>query len=137
MKAFLTLIATLVVAGCEPHSGTTCGEDSEAVAYARALSDEQLSVLYDEMFRLRTTPPRPQVEFNSFSRESPESVRFIKAVRIRPNHPVRPNIMLAGCLDEFVFLDFFGTDEGPPRIELSWFDGPYSRDVETLWQAEG
>ncbi len=144
MKIRHLLIGLLFItaAGCDRHSGfgSTCSEGHPAVSHARSLSNEELEFLYVEMFRLREADADRRsesgflIEYGSWGEKVPEDLEFLEADRIRPSDALRPNIMLAGCMDEFIYLRFFDSDSEQPRIELSWFDGPYSQQVELLWE---
>ena len=136
-------LAILALAGCDndPYSGfgSSCTEGHPAVARARSLSETQLSFLYAEVYRLRDKNGPMGVEYGSFGAEIPENLQFLQALRIRPNDP-DPNIMLAGCMDEYIYLEFQGRSDEEPGISLSWAAGtsenPYNTERETLWRAE-
>ena len=141
----LPLFLFIVASGCDPYSGigAICSEGHPAVSRARSLSDEQLEFLYLEMFRLREADADRRgegglgIEYGSWGKPVPDNLVFLEAVRIRPSDGLRPNIMLAGCMDEFIYLRFFEPDSENPRIELTWFDGPYNQPVEVLWRPKG
>ena len=133
MKAIWLSVAMLSLSGCNEDI-YVCGESHPAVARARSLSQEQLAFLYAEIFQMRKKNAGRRVEY--YSNQIPKSLAFLKAIRIRPSAQ-RPNIMLAGCMDEYIYLNFSGPDEKSPGIVLSWAAGttqnPYNTASEMLW----
>ena len=116
-------------------AATSCGEDSESVAYARGMSDERLAKLYYDIERFSLDPNTPYSDLEKDSEGVfPPPFSDIKAARIRPK---QENIMLNGCFDHYVYLSFHGLDSNkefyPKRqIILSWgeHDGAGS---EVIW----
>ena len=143
MKNIWLLIFSLCFTGCDgdPYSGfgSICTEGHPAVAHARSLSEEQLSFLYKEMFRLRKENEGKSIEYGHFGQPIPNNLQFLKAVRIRPNE-YKPNIMLAGCMDEYIYLKFTGQEEKTQNITLTWAAGtnenPYAVGKQVLWSAK-
>ncbi|MFW5425962.1 MAG: hypothetical protein ACKE8R_01805 [Methylophagaceae bacterium] len=140
MKALWLGIFVLCLAACDgdPYSGfgATCTEGHPTVAHARSLPQEQLALLYRDIYRLRENNKNNPLEYGSLGEAIPDNFKFLNAVRIRPND-YRPHIMLAGCMDEFVSLSFYSTDSEKPGIVLSWAagtnDSPYAVGSEVLW----
>jgi hypothetical protein len=133
-------LAFLFLMGCDgdPYSGfgAICTEGHPAVAHARSLSQEQLALLYSEMFRLREENMESRVEYGRFGDPIPENLEFLNAANIRPNDH-EPKIMLAGCMDEYIFLRFSAADAENPGIVLTWAAGtrenPYAQGKQVLW----
>jgi hypothetical protein len=112
-----------------------CWEDSEAVAKARALSTDRLRVLYRDMKKYATandTPIEGYSRFKAGNPPMPPEFADLGAVRVRPKFA---SIMLEGCLDAFVHLEFEGlTDSATPaRIVLTWGDH-HEPGQQILWQ---
>ena len=135
---WLSLAAAMsLLVGCDRYSGfgSSCSEGNPAVARARSLSQTELAFLYAEIFRLREENNQSSIEYGAFGKKIPDNLRFLDAARIRPSGDP-PNIMLAGCMDEFIDLRFSSPDEKDPGIQLSWAAGPYKTESEMLWKAE-
>jgi hypothetical protein len=131
----LPAIVAVILSACGSGFGSVCDEHHPAVAHARSLSPAQLEVVYSEMLRLRDQAllareegRDPYVAFGPYGEPTPSNLVFLKAVRIRPYGEGRPNIMLAGCLDEYVYLNVYESGESGPKIVLSWHLGS-----EVLW----
>ena len=134
----LLIAAAFLLAGCDPYSGfgSICSEGHPAVARARSLSQEQLSFLYAEIFRLRAENGTPSmIEYSKFGTKIPQNLRFLEAAQVRPSDQP-PTIMLAGCMDEFIDLHFSSPDEKNPGIYLSWYTGPHDIESEWIWKLE-
>jgi hypothetical protein len=117
-------------------ASNACWEDSEAVARARELSAERLSVLYRDMKIYATADGTPIEGYSRFSdggdHAIPAEFADLDAVRVRPK---LANIMLQGCLDAGVDLEFEGlTDSAKPaRVILVWGDH-HESGQQILWQ---
>ncbi len=122
----------LAVTSCGSGFGSSCGEDHDAVKLARSLSQERLSRLYKDIYDLRETNAGvdQSIEYGMFGLPIPEKFQDLNAVSIRPSYLREPNIMLAGCMDEFIYLKFYRTQNGESKIELSW--GPF-QEKQILW----
>lgn len=128
----LPVMYYLVMFGDQPNA---CWEDSEAVAKARALSTERLRALYRDMKKYATandTPIEGYSRFQAANRPMPAEFADLGAIKVRPKFA---NIMLEGCLDAFVYLEFDGlTDSAEPaRIVLTWGDH-HESGQQILWQ---
>ncbi|WP_232522440.1 hypothetical protein, partial [Marinimicrobium alkaliphilum] len=116
-------------------AATSCGEDSESVAYARGMPDERLARLYYDMERFSLDSASLYSELKADSEGVfPEPFSDIKAVRVRPK---QGSITLNGCFDHYVHLSFHGFESNkefyPKRqIVLRWgeHDGAGS---EVIW----
>lgn len=135
-------LATLSMGACgDPYSGfgARCTEGHPAVERARSLSEDQLSLLYTEIYRLRRENGPIGIEYGISGAAVPENLQFLQAARIRPSD-LTPNVMLAGCMDEFIYLRFTDPDAEEPGIVLSWAAGtrenPYNTEQEVLWRLE-
>ena len=113
----------------------SCTEDSDAVKYARSLSSERLSILYDDMYKfyLSKASPIGGYYISSGEMEIPKEFGDLKVARIRPSDA---NIMIEGCFDHYVYLHFedYRFKDAPEikQIILSW--GEHSNTgKEVLW----
>lgn len=74
------------------------------------------------------------VEYGNFGEPIPDNLKFLNAARIRPGEY---NIVLAGCLDEFIRLDFARHEFEIPSITLSWAapteESSYAVGMRVLW----
>ena len=109
-----------------------CGPDSAAVAKARALSDDQLTKLYDEMDDLAKQDP---TAYSVPAESWPPAIAALRPRKVSID--VSPRIMLEGCFDHFVYLKFGGVPgeltPTEPKIVLSWGEPP-DVGAETLWR---
>jgi hypothetical protein len=115
--------------GDAPNS---CGENSDSVAYARGLPKERLAKLYFDMEKLSDNF-NTEIRVNTDGK-FPEPFSDIQAVKIRPNYE---NIMLQGCFDHAVSLNFHGFQKNrsikPNRqIILRWGEHKNSGS-EVIW----
>lgn len=128
-------ILALVLAGaalqtsCEPH----CTGNSKAAQYARSLPQDRMRKLYFDMERYSQDDSTPiDGWYVSNGRDIPEPFRDLKVARIRPR---KANIMVEGCMDEFMYLDFAGFGgKGPRSITLSYPVTPEKYASEVLWK---
>lgn len=127
--------ALLSLKGCFPN----CNEDSEAVSYARSLTQERLEKLYYDMERLSNDESIPAFGYRRKDGENlPEPFEDLKVVKIRPREG---NIMIEGCFDHYVFLYFKGYDkrskfETEKRIVLSWGEREPQAGTQVLWKED-
>jgi hypothetical protein len=135
----VTLIALfLVLASLMFGDIPGCGEDSPSVAYARSLSQETLAQLYLDMERHwanEDTPYAVGYQLGIEGQYVPEEFTHLKARKVRPE---QQNIMLEGCFDEFVYLQFEGfsldAETAQQRsIVLQYPTVGYEFAYETLW----
>lgn len=133
MRSVLILTVVLVAAVLQTSCGPSCRGNSKAAEYARSLSKERLRQLYFDMERYAKDEKTPEDGWNVFEkREVPEPFRDLKVVRIRPREA---NIMVEGCMDEFIYLNFGGFGGSGPRvITLSYATGVYTQGSEELWK---
>ncbi len=121
------------ICGC---SSTSCTENSDAVSYARFLSQERLSQLYQDMERFSIKNNLPLDGYSKHRKDIkiPKEFKDLKVVKIRP---ADGNIMIKGCFDHYVYLHFHGYGDmmkfNPKReIVLSW--GEYTNaGSEVIW----
>ena len=133
-------IGVLLVAGVLLFGAfaPSCQEDSEAVAYARSLSQERLTKLYADMETLSTSDSLPIDGFKRHGEELlPPPFSDLKVVKVRP---YEANIMVEGCFDHYVYMDFhgFGINKEfypEPKIVLRWGEHD-SVGSEVLWKPE-
>jgi len=103
------------------------------------LSQETLAQLYLDMERYWATEKTPYAigyQLGVQGEFVPEEFAQLKARKVRPE---QQNIMLLGCLDEFVYLQFdgFSSDSEhatPRRIVLQYNVSSYKIGEEILWE---
>jgi hypothetical protein len=115
-----------------------CGPNSEAVIYAKSLSQERLESLYYQMESHTSDVKQGSDGYQVYISdvEIPDAFKDLKVLKIRPRDK---NIMVQGCMDEFVYLYFEKEDIDNiiyKRIRLAYPDhkGPYSIADEIIWQ---
>ena len=136
------IVLGLIVASCvgisrlSENNTWSCLENSEAVAYARSLTQERLGTLYSDMEKLSIKENVSQRELfdMNFGVNFPEEFADLKVLKIRPREG---NILIEGCFDSFVHLTFRGigygaNHDGPNEIVLSWGE-QHLYGEETLW----
>jgi hypothetical protein len=122
-------VILIFIFGDSPNS---CGKNSDSVVYARGLSKERLAKLYYDMEKLSDNSST-EIRVNADGK-FPEPFADIQAVKIRPNYE---NIMLQGCFDHAVSLNFHGFQKNrnikPNRqIILRWGE-PENSGSEVIW----
>jgi len=131
----LIIFSLVNLSGC---GFTNCGEDSEAVAYARSFSETRLEKLYSQMqyyYHYDNTPIFGWNGNGDDKNDFPKEFRDLKVVKIRPKDS---NMMVQGCFDEYVYLHFRNLDSeiGPKLIELDYpshSGEAYDVNIEVLW----
>jgi hypothetical protein len=131
----ITMLLAIIcsIYGC---SSISCTEKSDAVLYARTLTQDRLTRLYQDMKRFSTKNDLPLGGFNKYHKETktPKEFKDLKVVKIRP---ADGNIMIKGCFDHYVYLNFHGygtlkTIYPKREIVLSW--GEYTNaGSEVIW----
>ncbi|MCG7994109.1 MAG: hypothetical protein JAZ06_01650 [Candidatus Thiodiazotropha taylori] len=139
IRIAIVLILLFLLSRCVDFfsQAVKCGEDSEAVLYARSLSQERLEKLYEDMERYSIKDNLPSDGYKVYQKDVvvPDEFNDLKVVIIRP---FDGNIMIKGCMDHYVYLDFHGIgllkEHRPERkIVLKW--GEHSRaGSELLWR---
>ncbi len=116
-----------------------CDESSEAVEYARSLSSARLAQLYEDM---EAHSKKPGLPFNGFHRYSEEEKlpEPFSDLQVRLVRPYEANIMVEGCFDHYVYLNFYGMGVNAKmhpqkEIVLSWGEHEDSGQ-EVLWSAK-
>lgn len=109
-----------------------CGEDSEAVAFARSLSEERLEKLYFDFESLSKSTDVSEIYSSHGEGESlPAKFVDLKVVKLRPTLGY---ILVQGCMDHGVVMDFSGfTKETEKKITLSWGEVPLDGGSEVIW----
>lgn len=115
----------------------SCGPNSEALLYVRALSAQRLEKLFRDMerFASQSIPGGEYVLYDD--RESVH--KEFSDLKFAKVNPKSGKIIVEGCLDEYIVLRFKGsvwTDE-PAQIELSYpthSGEPYEMSDEIIWQ---
>lgn len=114
-------------AGCGPRDTYICDEQHSAVADARSLTSEQLSELSERLMELHGEMQR----YGTYP--VPDDLDYLGALHIRLDPKSDVQIMLAGCLDEFIYLTLEMGSPGAAQIRLSWVGGP-NPGSEVLWR---
>ena len=132
MRAHLIIFILALIAILITSCDSSCGPNSQAANYIRNLSKERLHTLYLDMEKYYADPNTPDEGWFAFQQNNlPECFRDLKVARIRPRET---NIMVKGCFDEFMYLDFSGFGgTGPRIITLSYPTGPRSFGSEIIW----
>lgn len=130
--AIVTLVFVLAVVAFRSWM-PSCDGSSKAANYARSLPKERLRQLYLEMERYSQDERTPLAGWLALDGHSvPEPFRDLKVAKIRPREA---NIMLEGCVDEFIYLGFSGFGgKGPRVITLSFPSGAGTHGSEVLWK---
>ena len=118
-----------VAAGCD-RDALICDEKSPGVAYARSLSQDRLARLYQDM---QSYSNKEETPINGWYVQDtrvaiPSAFADLAVVRIRPREG---NIMVHGCFDHAVYLDFEFDQER--RIVLLWGEHPEDMGEQVLW----
>ena len=110
------------------NSTPGCTGDSESAKYIRSLGDERLSKLYKDI----------EIFYKEYSQDSylripkeslPKEFSDLNIVSLRPG---RPQIMVEGCFDNYMYLEFYGIkDEKEKSIVLRY--GEYEIIEELVW----
>lgn len=113
---------------------SSCDEDSGAVTYARSLPQERLARLYQDV-KSFAKEGRTLYRIESTSDLAPFELADLRYHDILMDGSYRSRIMLEGCFDHYVILDFEGIYDGKAgAIMLSWGEGPgYGK--QQLWPA--
>ncbi len=127
--AWIGICAALL--GCGPRDTYVCDEDHSAVAHARSLSHEQLSGLSERIIDLRSQYPSGLLMNGEGTYRIPSDLEYLDALSIDVQRRRPTRIKLAGCLDEYIFLNHELDDSGMARIQLDW-GGPQAGS-EVLW----
>lgn len=131
--AYLILISSIILVATCIVVMPDCGQNSDAVRYARSLSDERLHDLFYDMEEFSKRNSTPSHGYNMLNEEIPKEFADLEVVKIRPKEG---NIMVEGCFDHYVYLDFGGLGNYPnPKsrlIQVRWGEGS-SAGAEVLW----
>jgi hypothetical protein len=133
---FIFLGFTIFLKGCGIPS---CGPESKAVVYAKSISESRLEQLYSQMkyyYNKKNTPYGGWINHGKQKPHVPIEFRDLDIARIRPRDS---NIMVEGCLDEYVYMNFINldSDTAPKQIEINYpshSGGAYATKTEILWQ---
>ncbi len=134
MRFFLLLVVsfTLSLAGCDM---STCGADAPEVRFARSLTQERLSALYESTVDLVAESP---ARIWQYGRSFPDTLADLplKAIRM---HAWGVHYRLQGCMDHWVDLVVYegginGNYDPQGRIEL-WFGEHQEHTREELWNS--
>lgn len=108
----------------DDHRG--CAPDSEAADYARALSQDRLGKLYQDMKRHHELGSDHKVEYAQLPEFSDLQVRTIR--------PWRALITVESCFDNYMHMNFDGiTNDKAPSIYLSCGEFENECNNELLW----
>jgi len=145
-RIFLNILLLVIVALFIPkifmsNNISSCGEDSEAVAYARSLPKERLRKLYADMKRYSKRSDIPPEGYQLWLEKNkvPKEFTDLKVINVRPD---RGYIVVEGCFDHYVLLKFKGIgyisrkNSIKDEIILSWGEYPVDSGSEVLWKNE-
>jgi len=124
-------LALMIVVGLIFFQGASdCSADSEAANYARSLEGKRLEKLYRDMEEFYHRESTPYEGYDIYSEEGlPEVFVDLKVNKVRPK---QANIMVVGCFDNYMYLQFSGIDEpGEKAIHLTYGEHEITRKV--LW----
>lgn len=136
----LVLLVSIGIGVLFVWGSPSCDEDSEAVIYARSLSSERLEKLYHDMEKYSQSDKVPPGGFDFISKRAPIPSEFAD-LRVRKVRPTRGNIMVEGCFDHYVYLDFDGigiykATTAKREISLRWGERPPNAGSEVLWSGD-
>lgn len=119
-----------LLSGCS-SSQSACDEQSEAVQFAKTLSQNRLDKLYADIKSFAESGQEfHRVESNS--KVSPEELSDLLYQDILLDG-LRSRILLKGCFDHYVILNFNGIyNDKPDSIILSWGKGS-NYGKQQLW----
>jgi len=137
-RSWILALAALCIAaaGCD-RDDLLCDEKSSHVAYARSLSQDRLARLYSDMEAYSNKDETPFNGWSVYDKRvaMPSAFADLAVARIRPREG---NIMVHGCLDHHIYLQFDGVGDFKQfdkerRIVLSWGEHPEDRGEQVLW----
>lgn len=110
------------------------------MAYARSLSAERLSSLYQDMDRYSRIGDLPigGYHFGDERYEMPVEFEDLKVIKVRPDDG---NIMVEGCFDHYIYLTFKGVGRlakpsDKKEIILNRGDPPQNTGAQVLWSEQ-
>ena len=108
-----------------------CHKDSEAANYARSLTETRLNQLYSDMERYyhREDIPPYKEYLVTEGGEVPSEFSDLEVVRISPKGT---HIMVEGCFDNYMYLQFVGIDK-PAHKKILLQYGEFETITEVLW----
>ena len=120
--------------------GPSCGEDSEAVAYARTLSAERLQTIFTDIQTMASDPDLP-IEGLRIGGEYPESPEAFSDLEAKEVVPSKGKLVLEWCTGTEVHLAIAETPatetaEAIQEITLVWGDPESDGGSETLWSSQ-
>ncbi len=133
----LSIIAVLLILGLSvvffSSNTKSCGPDSEAVKYAKSLSQDRLRQLYHDMVKHKDNAAQGLDGFQTYDEKAkiPPEFSDLRVVKVHPRDSV---IMVEGCFDEYVYLHI-SSEKSPKSIILDYPDhkGPYTSETVVLW----
>jgi hypothetical protein len=131
MRYLALYMVVALILGCGEF---VCDSTHPAVGRARSLTPEEFAALDAYIYELKTSGGTPGP-----SAMRPAFVRKLHPLEIRTGRcGARADacMKLAGCFDEFVFLNF-AWRQGRRTIEVEWSEGPNKLGTEVLWSAKG
>ena len=107
-----------------------CDGNSEAAEYARSLSQKRLSQLYGDMLQYHSKGESEHDDIHVHGNDDlPIEFSDLEVVRISPS---RTHIMVEGCFDNYMYMQFKGIDDsGSKEILLTY--GEFEAKFEKLW----
>lgn len=135
--AIISIPLVLVIVFMFMWDTPSCGRESEAVAYARAMGPDRLEQLYKDMelYSGKDNIPLNGYDLINENEVMPKEFRDLRVIKVRPSDG---SIMVQGCFDEYVFLNFKGSAwrGGERQITLSYpahSEKPFEQKVEIIW----
>lgn len=124
------LMIAIVLVGCDFPN---CSEDAPEVAFARAMSQQRLSKLFEYNEQLLDADAYPT---GFLDQPLPEPIADLPVKTIRSDGGKRvPELgvyyRLQGCMDHHVDLVVYDSRNDSPRIELWYGENPLEKEI--LW----
>ena len=125
------LLTALIIGGIYLFLGgsPSCGKNSVAAEYARSITQARLEKMFLDMEELHKDPSVHYDGYSTFEGGLPSQFADLKIIKVRPKEA---NIMVQGCFDHHVYLNFYGIRRDEPKsIELQY--GEHEIGIEKLW----
>ncbi len=111
-----------------------CGGNSEAAEYARSLSQSRLKQLHIDMEKYYKSSVSYADEIRIRGKvDVPDEFKDLDIVSVRPR---RTQIMVEGCFDHYMYMDFKGIDESNTKEIILRYGEAYEgvpQQTERIW----
>ncbi len=111
-----------------------CEGDSEAAEYARSLSQSRLKQLHKDMEKYYKSSVSYADEIRiRGNADVPDEFKDLDVAKVRPR---RAHIMVEGCFDHYMYMDFKGIDDSNSKEIILRYGEPYEgvpQKTERLW----